>query len=112
MSKTQDEQLFDAIKQDVMELINSYRPHEDDEYQTTLERYFWNWIESNAGEITESVIEEDLDAYAVYLGEEQEDNPIEIVTHSVEEVDGKFYTKVIAGRWIGSNFYPADKQED
>ena len=74
MSKSQDERLFDLIKQGVMELINGYRPDEDDEYQTTLERYFWNYIESNAGDIAEMIIEEDFDAYEVYLDEEQEDD--------------------------------------
>lgn len=101
MSKTQDERLFDAIKQGVMELINSYRPDEDDEYQTTLERYFWNYIESNAGDIAESVIEEDFDAYEVYLGEKQEEE-------NVVDIDS-LHIKYRIGLGDGPIFYIDDE---
>lgn len=70
MSETQDERLFDAVKKQVMNLINEYRPIEEDDNQTTLERFFWNYVEVNAGDIAESIIEADPEAPYIYLIEE------------------------------------------
>ena len=71
MSKTQDERLFDAAKVAVQGLIASYLPYREDE--TVLERRFWNYITANIDDITEAILEDDEDAYEVYLDEEQED---------------------------------------
>ena len=75
MSKTQDERLFDAAKLAVKRLIASYIPYH--EYETVLERRFWNYITANIDDITESILDDDVDAYKVYLDEEQEDYDIE-----------------------------------
>ena len=71
MSKTQDERLFDAAKLAVKRLIASYIPYH--EYETVLERRFWNYITANIDDITEAILEDDEDAYEVYLNEEQEE---------------------------------------
>lgn len=72
MSKTQDERLFDAAKVAVQGLIASYLPNHEDE--TVLARRFWNYITANIDDITEAILEDDEDAYEVYLDEAQEED--------------------------------------
>ena len=75
MSKTQDERLFDAAKVAIQGLITSYLPYHEDE--TVLARRFWNYITANIDDITEAILDDDVDAYEVHLDEEQEDYDIE-----------------------------------